>query len=85
MINFTTTSCQNCMVLVRAIVLKSLMENVRIFAKHIKGTKNVFADNLSRDKVALFKHNCLKAEKQIDDNPNQIPQAIWPIQKIWRK
>ena len=36
MINFTTTSCKNCMVLIRIIVLKGLVENVRVFAKHVK-------------------------------------------------
>ena len=42
MINYTTTSCKNYMVLIRIIVLRGLIDNVRIFAMHVKGTKNVF-------------------------------------------
>ena len=40
MIKITSTSCRNCMVLIRILVLKGLIENVRIFAKHVKGVKN---------------------------------------------
>ena len=54
MINMTTTSCKNCMILIRILVFKGLIENVRIFAKHIKGTKNILADNLSRNRIDLF-------------------------------
>ena len=54
MINQTTTSCRNCMVLIRILVFKGLIENVRIFARHIEGVKNVLADNLSRDRLDLF-------------------------------
>ena len=51
MINLTTTSCKNCMVWIRVIVLKGLIENVRVFARHIVGTKNSMADSLSRNKI----------------------------------
>ena len=71
MINFTTTSCKNCMVLVRIIVLKGLLENVRIFARHVEGTKNVFADSLSRNKIKLFKDLCVKAMCQNRLTKNQ--------------
>ena len=40
MINLTSTSCKNCMVLIRVIVLKGLIENVRIFARHVPGVLN---------------------------------------------
>ena len=35
MINNTSSSCSNCMVLIRIIVLYSLIYNVRIFAKYV--------------------------------------------------
>ena len=84
MINLTTTSCKNCMVLVRVIVLKGLIENVRIFARHIKGTNNTLADNLSRNRMDLFKHNCSTQNRVMNENPTEVPLAIWPISKIWK-
>ena len=85
MINLTTTSCKNCMILIRILVLKGLIENVRIFAKHIEGIKNVLADNLSRNRIDLFHANCNKIGKKICVFPTPVPEAIWPVDKIWRK
>ena len=51
MINLSTTSCKNCMVLLILIILKGLVENVRVFARHV---------------------------------PTNVPEAIWPIDKIWK-
>ena len=47
MINNTTSSCQNCMVLIRILVLESLKSNVRVFAKYISSKVNVYSDALS--------------------------------------
>ena len=85
MINITSTSCRNCMVLIRIIVLKGLLENVRIFARHVSGVKNDLADSLSRDKIDEFHQLCLKKEKSMDANPTEVPQAIWPVTKLWKK
>ena len=83
MINLTTTPCKNCMVLVRAIVLIGLIENTRIFARHVEGKKNIFADSLSRNKIMYFRYLSNKHHKVIDENPVEIPMALWPIEKIW--
>ena len=85
MINHTTTSCKNCMVLVRILVLKGLIENVRIFAKHIEGTKNTLADNLSRNRLDLFWKNSTRMKKNMNKVPTEVPGIIWPIEKIWKK
>ena len=84
MINLTTTSCKHCMVLIRAIVLKGLVENVRIFARHVKGSKNDLADSLSRNKIGYFHKLCMEQERIMDKEPCQVPDAIWPLQKIWK-
>ena len=55
MVNNTTSSCPNCMVLIRMLVLKSLTENVRIFARYIRSKDNVASDLLSRLKISEFK------------------------------
>ena len=85
MINVTSTSCKNCMLLIRMIVLKGLLENVRIFVKHVKGLNNGLADSLSRDKVHEFYAECFKRGKKIDGKPTELPASIWPIEKVWKK
>ena len=84
MINVTSTSCKNCMVLIRLIVLKGLIENVRIFARHVDGAKNIFADSLSRNKIKHFHDICLRHEKLMEKEPISVPDCIWPIEKIWK-
>ena len=84
MINFTTTSCKNCMVLFRLIVLKGLVENVRVFARHVAGVKNDLADSLSRSKISHFHQLCARKEKVMSDTPTAVPEAIWPVDKIWK-
>ena len=80
MINNMTSSCRNCMVLLRVLVLKGMTENVRIFAKHIPGKFNKFSDWLSRGMITRFKD---KGQGQFYDEPTQVPTEIWPVQKIW--
>ena len=55
MVNKTTSSCKNCMVLIRILVLKSLMGNVRVFAKYQKSKENVVSDLLSCIQITKFK------------------------------
>ena len=69
------------MVLIRMIVLKGLIENVRIFARHVKGTKNDLADSLSRDKLKHFHKLCQDKQKAVDKHP--IPGVLWPMEKIY--
>ena len=76
MINITSTSCKNCMVLIRIIVLKGLVENVRIFARHVPGEMNGLADSLSRHKLSVFNSLCRKQDRTIASNPTSIPEAI---------
>ena len=58
------------MVLIRMIVLKGSIENVRIFARHVKGVNNGFADSLSRNKLGQFHELCMKAGKVMDSTVN---------------
>ena len=85
MINMTSTSCRNCMVLIRILVLKGLIENVRIFAKHIEGKKNVLSDSLSRNNIYLFHKTCKTQERVMNKLPTEVPDVIWPVEKIWKK
>ena len=82
MINATSSKCRNCMVLIRLIVLKSMIHNVRIFAKYVSSKDNYFADYLSRLQIRRFKH---KAKGKFNKEPVEIPTEIWPMEKIWLK
>ena len=84
MINLTTTSCKNCMVLIRIIILKGLIENVRIFARHVPGVLNGLADSLSRNKFSEFRRLCKKSNREFEEVKTPIPENIWPIQKLWK-
>ena len=83
MINATSTKCGRCMTLIRLLVYKSLVKNVRIFAHHISGKSNYFSDSLSRLDFDCFNRLQQEHGKYFADNPTQIPREIWPIQKVW--
>ena len=51
MINSTTSSCKNCLVLIQLLVFHSLKHNVRVFACYITSKANKPADFLSRLKI----------------------------------
>ena len=51
MLNNTSCSCKNCMVLMRMIVLECMIWNVRVFAKHVNSKSNLVVDLLSRLKI----------------------------------
>ena len=73
------------MVLIRMIVLKGLVDNVRVFAKHVEGVKNIYADSLSRNKITYFKELCSRYQRTYETTPIEVPDVLWPVQKIWKK
>ena len=83
MVNSTTSSCRNCMVLLRLIVLQGLIHNTRIIVKHVPGVLNEFSDLLSRHKYKQFWQLARRRNKNFSKNPVTIPEEIWPISKIW--
>ena len=85
MINNNTSGCKNCMTLIRRIVKEGLHWNVRIFAKFVETKKNNLADALSRGQVKRFWSDVIKEERTMNAQPESIPDAIWPVEKIWIK
>ena len=79
MLNKSSSTCKNCMVLIRMITLQGLLQNVRIYAKHVRSENNSLADALSRLKLSLFH----KLGPHMDTYPEDIPEEIWPLRKIW--
>ena len=83
MINNNSSKCKNCMVLIRIIVLKALIHNVKITAKHVQGTSNIFADLLSRLRYDLFRKEARKRNAIFNNKPDSIPEMLWPMENIW--
>ena len=82
MINRSSTSCKNCMVLIRIIVLECLNQNVHLSAEWLSTNDNGMADALSRLDFSRFRR-LSKGRKNLW--PDKLPEAIWPITKIWLK
>ena len=84
-INESSSGCKQCMVLIRLVVLECLAYNVRLFAKYVESEKNNFSDALSRNQMKRFHKDAVKYKKVFDDYPREIPQELWPIEKLWLK
>ena len=83
MINSNTSSCKNCMVLIRLIVLESMTHNVRVTAKHLEGKSNIYPDLLSRLKYDQFWRTARANGKRFRGKTMQIPELLWPMQTLW--
>ena len=81
MINNNSSSCHNCMVLIRILVLHSLIHNVRVYATYIPSKKNKVADWLSHAK--FYKFRLYAAKNKLDRKPQPIPEIMWPLEKLW--
>ena len=79
MINNTTSSCPNCLILIRELVLHSLCPNVRVFVKYVPSKQNKQADYLSRLRISDFK----AITPNHDEEPTEVPSTIWPMLKMW--
>ena len=82
MINQSTSTCKNCMVLIRLLTVESILQNVRIYARHVGTKDNGKADALSRLDMCRFWK--LSAMDSMNEQPTCVPSEIWPIKKIWR-
>ena len=83
MVNKVTSSCANCMVLIRFIVLHCMIHNIRIRVKYVKSQDNTFADLLSRMKYKEFRQLSRRQNKIFKNLPEIIPECLWPMEKIW--
>ena len=79
MINRNTSSCKQCLMLIRRLVLLSMKHNVRVMANYVSSKNNKLADLLSRMKIRGFK----KLSPQADKNPTLLHDDLWPMYKVW--
>ena len=71
------------MILIRHITLVSLRNNVRIFAKHIRTELNGPSDALSRNQISRFYELTSRQGKMVEEKPEEIPDELWPVEKLW--
>ena len=83
MINNATSSCKNCMVLIRKITLHCLEMNIRIFAKFVLTKDNCFADALSRGQMSRFWTLINRAGKTVKTHGEEIPNELMCIEQWW--
>ena len=70
------------MILIRLLTIQGMKHNVRIFAKYVPTKINGIADSLSRGQWSRFMN--LTRKMNMEKFPTEIPEEIWPIQKIWK-
>ena len=83
MVNNTTSSNKNCMVLIRMLVLHSTEYNIRIKVKYVRSEQNNFADLLSRLEYKRFRELARQRKKRFEGKPIEIPDQLWPMDKVW--
>ena len=82
-LNNSTSSCKNCMVLVRKLTLRCLDFNMRVFAKWVPGKLNRKSDLLSRQKIGQFLREAKQQNYKLDDEPTRMPSELWPLSQLW--
>ena len=84
MINSKSAKCKHSMTLIRYIVWKSIIHNVRVFAYHVPSRDNLFADLLSRHKYGKFREQARKYRRYFNGKPDPIPNELWPLTKVFQ-
>ena len=78
-VNNLTSSCKNCMVLIRLLTLNCLKFNRRIRVNYVSTKDNFLADSLSRGQISRFR----RLGPQMNKAPDSIHQDLWPLEKLW--
>ena len=80
MVNNLASSCKHCMRLIRMIALNGIINNRRLFVRHIKSKDNFLLDALSR---MNFSHFWRLAPPTMNTLPDVLPAELWPMSKVW--
>ena len=82
MVNNITSSCPQCMYLLRLLVFNGLIHNCRVFVKYINTKNNFLADALSCLDLPRF---CRLGGNMMNTFPDNVHHSLWPLTKIWQK
>ena len=80
MVNNLTSTCNQCMKLIRILTLSNMRYHRRIFVRYIKSEQNILVDALSRMNFSKFWKN---APKSMNKLPDSIDPSIWLVDKVW--
>ena len=80
MINNLTSSCANCLKLIRVLVLDGIVHNRRVTCQYVKSADNILADALSQ---LDFQHFWKFAPPLMNRIGDRIPAPLWPIDEFW--
>ena len=80
MVNNNASTCKHCMTLLRLLTLDNLIHHTKVWVRFIGTKSNDLADSLSRGQMTHF-HTLVPFMR---DNPDQLPQDIWPLSRLWR-
>ena len=83
MVNNQSSRNENCMVLLRILVLHCMIYNVRIKLDYVESKANTYADYLSRLKYHEFRAEAKKRGDFFNRNPIEIPECLIPMEKLW--
>ena len=81
----SSTSCKNCMILIRILVLHCVTLNINLTAKYVKSAKNDLVDTLSRGKIKLFKKLADERKLSFMESSIPVPKALLPMRNLWLK
>ena len=81
MVNSTSGSTKNCMVLIRLPTLRSMEFNMRIFVRYLESKNNDISDALSRQNWSSFRK--LTKKMDVNEKPDMLPDVLWPLSKLW--
>ena len=79
MINGMTSSCKNCMRLLRILILSNLKANRRLTARFVWSKDNGLVDALSRGQWDRFRALGLN----MNSVPTPTSPQVWPMSRIW--
>ena len=80
MINLSTSSCKNCMFLLRLMILNNLVFNRMVFARHISSRDNYLSNALSRLQLKCF---WSLAPLGMDKVKTPVSKLVWSVSSIW--
>ena len=80
MIHKLTSPCPKCMKLIRILVLDNLLNNRKVFVRHIRSRLNILADSLSRLDFKRFWRN---APASMNKQPDSVHESLVPACNIW--
>ena len=80
MVNHLTSSCMQCVKLLRIMVLDNIIKNRKIKVLHVKSRDNNLADAFSRMDFGRFWRD---APVCMAGSPSPLPAIIWWPEKVW--